>query len=128
MWPVVFWFAAAAGDRKFVQQLRHTDIADFLKTAAGGISQRAGNICLAIARGTFQNDMVSLINVPASGQTEHLGLVQLAVLVVFNTFDRRRRRTEMSLFDQTVNLVGLPPVPFSGYRHTEPFFETERIE
>lgn len=69
------------GDIQLIQQLGHTDIANRLHTPARSITQRAGDISLAITGGTFQYNVMAFINVLAGSKLQKLHLVQFAILV-----------------------------------------------
>src|SRR5699024_6706827 len=82
----LFQCSTTAGNAQFVQQLWHTDVLHLLETAAGGIAQGTGDVSLAVARGSLEDNVVAFVNVLAGGKPQYLCLVQLSVLVVFNAF------------------------------------------
>ena len=73
--------ACAAGNTQLVEEFRHTDIADLLEPAAGGVAQGTGDVGLAVAGNAFEDDMGTLVHKFAGGEAQHLRLVQLSLLV-----------------------------------------------
>ena len=56
---------------------------------SGGISERAGDIRLYVPGYALQNDVMSPFDVLAGGESEDLRLIQLLILIVFDTFYHR---------------------------------------
>ena len=111
-----FQRAVAAGNAQFIQQFRHTDILYLLKAAAGRISQGTGNVGLAVTRGFLWDNVLAFVNVLAGDKPQHLRFVQLAVLVVFNTFHGGRWYGKVCVANKTVQFVALSAIPFRIYQ------------
>ena len=124
----LFQRTAAAGNTQFIQQFRHTDVLHLLEAAAGCIAQSAGNVGLAITRSSLEDNVVAFVNVLAGGKPQHLCLVQLAVLVVFNAFHSGRRHGEVCIADKPVQFVALSAVPFRIYQQAQALLEAQFIE
>ena len=72
--------------------------------------------------------MVAFVNVLAGGKPQHLCLVQLSVLVVFNAFYSGRRHGEARVADKPVQFVALSAVPFRIYQQAQALLEAQFIE
>ena len=59
---------------------------------------------------------------------QHLCLVQLSVLVVFNAFYSGRRHGEARVADKSVQFVALASVPFRIYQQAQALLEAQFIE
>lgn len=124
----LFQRAAAAGNAQLVQQLRHPDVMHLLESTAGCIAQGAGDVGFPIAGGTFQDNVVSFINVLAGSEPQYLRLVQFAVLIVFNTFHRGRWHRKVRVPDKSIQFVALAAVPLGVYQQTKTFLKPQFVE
>ena len=79
------------------------------------MSQCTGKIGLSISGSTFQDDVVSFLDILACGKTKDLSLIKFAVFMVFDTFNRSVWCSEMSVFDIPGKFVCLTSVPFRVY-------------
>lgn len=108
--------AAASGNTQLVEKLRHTDIANLLEAAAGGVVQGTGNVGLAVAGGAFKDDIVALVHKFAGGEAQHLSLVQLSVLVVGNLFHHSEQGGKVCAVDEPLHRVGLAAVSLGSHQ------------
>lgn len=74
---------------QLLQKLREPGIPHRQQLAAGGVAYGTGQICLAVSRGSLENDVVVLCNEVAGGESQELGFVQTAVLVAFDILNSR---------------------------------------
>lgn len=112
----------------FYRVLCIMDVLHLLKTAAGGIAQGTGDVSLAVARGSLEDNVVAFVNVLAGGKPQYLCFVQFAVLVVFNALHSGRRYGEARVADKPVQFVALASVPFRIHQQAQPLLEAQFIE
>ena len=53
------------GYSKFIQEIRQAHISYFDEVTAGGYTECTGYLRFAVARGTFQDDMMIIRDIPA---------------------------------------------------------------
>ena len=118
--------SVASGDGEFLEEPGDAEVEDAVAVAAGLVAERAGEVALAGAGGSGDDDVVALAYPVACGQGQHEGLVESARVAVVDVLDGGGLAEPGALeagLDAAVFAFGVLGV----HEHAEAFIEGERV-
>ena len=111
---------------EFIEQLRHSDVADAFKLAARRITESTGYERLTVTRSSFKNNEPTFIYVLTGSKAKHFCLVEMSVLYVFNALHCSSSSGEMCIADIPVQFVALSPIPLAVNEKSQALLKTKQ--